>query len=200
MPPRAGGDARVPQRLARRAPPLLRARRRTLPGGSAYLAAVPTPRRRPRRRRRRGRVAGGARARSQAGVGAPRLAAPTSRPPTPAPQTRSPPSWPGWGRGRRGPGLSRLRPRSPRVRFLFTTKSPGHRNPTGGQSRPGGPGRGGSAAAGGQGGKGAREGRVAGDRARRLDLLGSQLRRRGAEEPVLPKPNRKWVTERPRQR
>lgn len=64
------GEARVPQLLARRASPLLRARRRTLPGGSAYLAAVPTPRRRPRRRRRGGRVAGGARAITGRGRGA----------------------------------------------------------------------------------------------------------------------------------
>lgn len=95
---------------------------------------------------------------------------------------------------------SRPLPGSQRVRFSFTTKSPGHCNPTGGRS--------GRAARAGAGvpppgpkvGRERARGRWPATGSRRLDLLVSQLRRRGAEEPVLPKANRKWVTERPGQR
>ena len=58
-----------------------------------------------------------------------------------APSAAPAPPGPAGAAGVTVPG-SRPRPRRPRVRFRFTTKSPGHRNPTGGQSRPGGPGQG----------------------------------------------------------
>lgn len=184
----AGGDAGVPQQIQRCASLFLSARCLALPGGSVYLAAVPS----------RGDCLGGGgrRAPAIARGGSWRRAGGA---PSAAPRARSPPSGPGSAAGVTALG-SRPRPRSPRVRFRFTTKSPGHRNPTRGQTRPGGPGRGGSAAAGGEVGRERARGGWSATRARRLDLLGSQLRRRGAEEPVLPKPNRKWVTARPGQR
>lgn len=76
------------------------------------------------------------------------------------------------GLRRQRPGLLAL-PRSQRVRFSFTTKSPRHRSPTEGQSRqaaPAGRERGRD-----DGGERARQGRVACDRGRQLDLLVSQL-------------------------
>lgn len=164
------------------------ARRRALPGVLAYLAAVPAPRRRPA-----GWGAGGARARP--GVGAPPRLRPLCL--SPGADRRLPA--PGGAAGGSVPG-SRPLPGSQRVRFSFTTKSPRHCNPTGGRS-----GRTARAGAGAppRGPKVGRErarGRWPETGSRRLDLLVTQLRRRGAEEPVLPKTNRKWVTERPGQR
>lgn len=182
----------VSPRPARTRGPQGRARRRAPPGGSAYLAAGPTPRRRPAGDGRAGR-----RRR------APRGRRPTaSAPPLPLPGHQSPRSGPGGAAGVRSSGLSPPRPlpRSRRVRLSFTRKSLRHRNPTGGQGRPGGPRRGGSAAAAGEGGRECARGGWPATGSRRLDLLVSQLRRRGAEEPVLPKTDRKWVTERPGQR
>lgn len=154
----AGGDAGVPSLLSRRASPVLRARRRVLPGGSAYLAAVPTPRRRPRRRRT-GRGAAAARAQSSAGVGGGgRGAAPAAPPPPPPPL------------------LARLGPRASRSRalgrglgaqgsdFVSQQSLPVTATPLEARAGRAARGRGGSAAAGGEGGKGAREGRVTSDR------------------------------------
>lgn len=178
MPPRAGGEARVPQRPARRASPLLRARRRTLPGGSAYLAAVPAEKEAEGRRREGAWQAARA---ITGGVGAPRLAAtslPHQRPPDAiatllarvGPQAVAAPG-------------SRPRPPEPKGQISFHNKvswSPatpleakaGRAARLGRERGPPGAVR-----------WEAREGEGGRRRARRLDLLGSQLQRRGAEEP-----------------
>lgn len=91
------------------------------PGGFAYLAAVPTEAAAPEVQA----GWGARRARSLEGWGPQRL-----RPlPCRLGADRRPPARGGlW---RQQPGLSAL-PQSQRVRFSFTTKSPRHRNPTGG--------------------------------------------------------------------
>ncbi|KAF3815829.1 hypothetical protein GH733_016254, partial [Mirounga leonina] len=150
------------------------ARRRALPGVLAYLAAMPAPRTRP---------AGWARGPGPLGGCAPSAA---PRAPIAALPPRVGP------RAVAAPG-SRPLPGSQRVRFSFTTKSLRPCNPTGGQS--------GRAARAGAGAppawpKVGRERAGAGcseTGSRPQDLLVSQLRRRGAEEPVLPKTNRQWI-------
>ncbi|XP_078208597.1 uncharacterized protein LOC144579681 [Callithrix jacchus] len=164
----------------RRKAPLLCAPR-ALPGGFAYLVAAPSA----SEAARACWGAGGARWES----GRPSAA---SRAPMAALQPR------GRAAGVSGPGLSAAS-WEPRIRFSFTTTSPRHRNPTGGRSRRGGAGAWLLLATVGSG-RGARGAGLGGPRAARLHLLVSLLRRRGAEEPVLPKANRKWVTERPGQR
>lgn len=178
--PRGRGAPRAcPRRWPRRGPLTARAHG-AHPGGSAYLAALPS-------------AAGGLRGAGGLGCGWARslrgrqaAAAPLGGRPG---SDHRPPARVGLRRQR--PGLGAL-PRSQRVRFGFTTKSPRPRNPSAGS------------AAGGPGGAGAGPARRWRARARgggpaagrQLDAPVSQLGDVGAEEPVLPKTNGKGVTAR----
>lgn len=144
-PPAPTGSPRCPH-------PGRPSRRLCVPGGGALRAGG-----------LRARRAGLRRARSLR-AGRPAAVRPPPRPPRGS-DRRPPPARVGLRRQR--PGLGAL-PRSQRVRFGFTTKSPRHRNPAEGRRRPR-PGRGGRrwrARAPGEGG---------GDPARRRGARGSQL-------------------------
>nr|XP_023504244.1 uncharacterized protein LOC111774926 [Equus caballus] len=180
IPPRAArhcgqakADAASPRLSPRRAAPLLRAPSRWLrvPGGGGSAG------RRPRRRR------AGALGRSLArsGSGPRGGCAPSAAPRVPIRRL------PSRGAGVRGGAGAPGRCLGAQGSYFVSPPSPRPRSPTRG---PSGPVRDESAAAAGEGGRARARAGWPATGARRPDLLGSQLRRRGAEEPVLPRPTR----------